>query len=289
MTDYLIEVFIYIRIFFVGIKEKNQDKILAMLRCHGTLTVSAVMKSLALSEASVRRYFADMERSGMALRYHGGIRMIQDKGFSGYQFHEASSSNTFEKHRIGETAAALISDHDRLFFDSGTTVLECGNALAEKLTSGVINDLRIVTNSLAFATGLTPLCPVVLIGGMIRLSRMDLCGTISLETVKRYNFTKAILGTDAISSDGVLGTTDEDTASLDAVVFEHAQEVLILADSSKLGKSAFVPYGSLFDPKVTLITDHLADAELLSAFRDAGVRVIIADPAPDNLSETNRE
>ena len=273
----------------MGIKEKNQEKILAMLRCHGTLSVGAVMKSLMLSQASVRRYFASMERSGLALRYHGGIRMIQDKGFSGYQFHEASSANTYEKHRIGETAADLINDHDRLFFDSGTTVLECGNFLAEKLSAGTVHDLRIVTNSLAFATGLTPLCPVVLIGGMIRLSRMDLCGTISLETVGRYNFSKAILGTDAISTDGVLGTTDEDTASLDSVVFEHADEVFILADSSKLGKSAFVPYGSLFDPKVTLITDHLADQGLLAHFRNAGVKVIIANPAADNISETNRE
>ena len=44
----------------MGIKAKNQEKILRMLRCHGSLKISSVMKTLELSEASVLRYFADM-------------------------------------------------------------------------------------------------------------------------------------------------------------------------------------------------------------------------------------
>ena len=263
----------------MGIKKNNQEKILKMLHCHGALSLSSVMKVLHLSEASVRRYFAEMEEAGLVLRYHGGIRILTDKGYSGYQFNEASSAFVAAKHLIGIRAAEMICDHDRIFFDSGTTVLECGNALAERLQSGTLNDLRIVTNSLAFATGLTPMCSVVLTGGMIRLSRMDLCGSVALENISRYNFTKAILGTDAISASGELSTTDEETSMLASVLLERSSEVLILADSSKLGKNSFVPYGTLTQSKITLITDHLADPAFIDKLRKSGAKIVIAEPS----------
>lgn len=269
------------RMKIMGIKEKNQEKILKMLRRHGSLGISAVMDALSLSEASVRRYFSELEHSGKVFRFHGGIRLIADRENVGYQFNEAVSAYAPEKHLIGTVAAARICDHDRLFFDSGTTVLECGSALAEDLGSGKLTDLRIVTNSLAFGEGLTPHCPVVLTGGMIRPARMDLCGSVALKNIALYNFTKAFLGTDAISPEGILSTTDEETSSLAAAVLEHSSEVFILADNSKLGKTAFVPYGTLCCGKITLITDHLADEGLLTRWRKAGIRILIASQTCD--------
>lgn len=266
----------------MGVKEKNQEKILRMLRCHGALSVNSVMKSLKLSEPSVRRYFAEMERCGLLLRYHGGVRLSVDKANTGYQFYDAVSSSAAEKHLIGMMAAEQIVSHDRLFFDSGTTALECGNALAERLSAGSLSDLRIVSNSLAFATGLTPLCPVTLTGGTIRLARMDLCGSVALENVLRYNFTKAILGTDAIAPDGTLSTTDEETASLVSAVISRSSRILILADSSKLGKNSFVPYGNLSDERITLITDAPSDVEILDSFRKQGIK-LITGPSEKNL------
>lgn len=258
---------------FMSVKEKNQEKILRMLQCHGSLNVSAVMKALKLSEPTVRRYFAEMEHAGRVYRFHGGIRPVVNQT-SGYLFNEAVSSFTAEKHQIGIKGAALIDSHDRLFFDSGTTVLECGNALTERLGKRELSDLRIITNSLAFSAGLAPHCPVVLTGGMMRLERMDLCGTVALENVRRYNFTKAFLGTDAVSDEGILSTTDEETSSLAAAVMEQSDEIFILADSSKLGKSSFVPYGSLNTPKTTLITDLSSGVTCLEKLQKKGFRII---------------
>ena len=261
----------------MGIKEKNQEKILRMLRYHGSLSANTVMKSLQLSEASIRRYFAEMEHSGLVLRYHGGIRMLTDKNQSGYHFNDAASAFADSKHLIGIAAARRISSHDRLFFDSGTTVLECGAALAERVAENKLNDLCIVTNSMAFASRFTSFCPIILTGGMIRSARMDLCGSVALETVRRYNFTKAFLGTDGISDQGILSTTDEDTSNLASALLEHSSEVFILADSSKLGKLSFVPYGSLTDNKITLITDRMADRTIIQRFTESGIKIIFAD------------
>ena len=269
----------------MGKKEKNREKLLRLLRSHGSLNVSEVVRALSLSEASVRRYFAELEQLGHALRYHGGIRMAAARDGSEYHFSDAVSSFTAEKHLIGLEAAEQIGDNDRLFFDSGTTVMECGTALADRLARHELQNLRIVTNSLSFGTNLSPYCPVIVTGGIIRLSRMDLCGNAARENVCRYHFTLAFLGTDGISADGTLSTTDEETSSLAAAVMAHSDKVFILADSSKLGKTSFVPYGSLADGKVTLVTDEAAPPEILEMLRENGAEIIIAGKNRDRITQ----
>ena len=118
--------------------------------------------------------------------------------------------------------------------------------------------------------------PVIVTGGIIRLARMDLCGNAARENVCRYHFTLAFLGTDGISADGTLSTTDEETSSLAAAVMSNSEKVFILADSSKLGKTSFVPYGSLTEDKATLITDQAAAPEMLEELGAAGARIIVA-------------
>ena len=117
---------------------------------------------------------------------------------------------------------------------------------------------------------------MVLTGGMIRPSRMDLCGHVALENIRRYHFTKAFLGTDAISPEGILSTTDEETSAIAAAVIEQSDEVFILADSSKIGKTSFVPYGTLGSSKLTLITDKLPGDTLQSELRSVGVKIMTA-------------
>ena len=258
----------------MGKKEKNQEKLLRMLRCHGSLLVNDVVAALALSEASVRRYFAELEKSGQVMRFHGGIRLANVQNSTEYQYNDAASSKTVEKHLIGIAAAEYVVEHDRLFFDSGSTVFECGVALVDKLAQHEIRNLRIVTNSLAFGTNLVHYCPVTATGGTIRSNRMDLCGNVALENISRYNFTKAFLGTDGIGANGELSTTDEETSAMAELVIKRSDEVFILSDGSKIGRTSFVPYGNLADKKITLITDSSADAEILSEFRKRNIKTV---------------
>lgn len=262
-------------------KEKNQRKILRLLRRHGTLKIFDVVNALKISEASVRRYFAEMEKIGLVVRFHGGVKLPVPWDGSGYHFTRAEAEFVAEKHAIGNLAALQSVDGDRLFCDSGTTVLECGTALAERLAARDVNNLCVVTNSMTLGSTLAAYCPVQISGGQIRLSRMDLCGSVARENVGRYNFTKAFLGTDGIAEDGTLSTTDDETTSLAAAVIEHSDEVFILADSSKLGKKSFVPYGTLCNRKVTLITDSMADMGLVENLRQAGAKILIASRDED--------
>ncbi len=258
---------------------RTQASILQLLRSHGHFQVVDAALALGISEATVRRHLAVLEEQGQLLRVHGGCRLPISGASGSYLFQREAASRVAEKRAIGEAAARLFSDGERLFFDSGTTVLECGHSLCARLDAAELGDVHVVTNSLAFGASLAQHCPVVLTGGNIRSERMDLAGLVTMQHLERYHFTKAVLGTDGIAEDGTLSTTDEETSLLAAAVVKRSQKIMILADSSKLGRCSFVPYTKLKGKAFTLITDKQADAKILAKLKKNDINIILAETA----------
>lgn len=259
----------------MGTCEKKRERILMMLKQYHRLSVSDVVNALNASEATVRRYFKDMEKSGQLIRVCGGARLPTSSVEIEYHFSRKSATHMAEKQLIGRAAAQLVESHDRLFFDSGTTVRECGNALVERCAAETLEDIGIITNSLVYNDELPQFCNMGLVGGNIRPLRMDLSGMLALNNIRRYNFSKAFLGVDGIASDGTLSTTDEDTSLLAEAALEQSKNVVILADSSKLGVVSFVPYGTMKGKKFTLVTDSNADPEIIHFLQKQGIQVIV--------------
>ena len=260
----------------MGKCEKNRDRILSLLCQRGRLGIADVVSELNASEATVRRYFTAMERDGELIRTYGGVCLPSATNAAEYHFKRQSITNIVEKKAIGLEAAKRICSHDRLFFDSGTTVRECGNFLANFVNQETVCDISIITNSLVYNEDLAKSCRFSLLGGTVRMQRMDLCGLATLENMAKFNFTKAFLGADGISPDGTLYTTDEDTSLLASAALRQSRQVFILADASKLGSGSFAAYGTLRGPSFTLVTDGKADRKLLDQFRKNGVNIIIA-------------
>ena len=265
-----------------GKRKDHQEQILKILRTCGRLTVQEAQSMLSVSCATIRRCFADLEDQGRILRIHGGAVLdTHKKGWDGYEFQTQALSRIREKILIGKEAAKLIGEHDRLFFDSGTTVLECGNALYKRLCAGELHDVSVLTNSLAFNNTLSRYCPLSLSGGSVRCGRMDLTGSAALQGISRFHYTKAFLGADAIGEDGTLYTTDEETAALAECAIAHCEHLVILADSGKLCRHAFVSYGKIpGEIPCTLITDSRAPFAVLSRLQKKGLQVISV-PVPD--------
>ena len=260
----------------MGKRSEAQKQIIKLLRRNGELSVADAVSNLGISEATVRRHFADLEKQDVLLRVYGGVR-LPAAGDGVYLFKSRSISNLREKRQIGRAAAALIKSRERLFCDSGTTVLEFGNALAGRFVPGGLSDITVITNSLVYSEELTQRCQVMLTGGLLRPARKDLSGLNALQNIERYNFSRAVLGADGISPEGVLSTTDEDTSLLAAAALRRSKEALILIDSSKLGIPSFVEYGALEPGKFTLVTDSGADKSLVSKWRECGISVIVAE------------
>ncbi len=82
---------------------------------------------------------------------------------------------------------------------------------------------------------------------------------------------------DGISSQEGLTTSDSITALMEETVMKKSQRINILADHSKIGHVALIPYGNIKEvakPK-RLITDSGASPEELKNLKKLGLEIIV--------------
>jgi DeoR/GlpR family transcriptional regulator of sugar metabolism len=85
----------------------------------------------------------------------------------------------------------------------------------------------------------------------------------------------AFLGSDGIDAEGVVYQESPEVARMLAKMAASAGRVFVVADSSKLGKTALCRFGHLRDC-AALITDAGAERSFLASLKKAGCRVIKA-------------
>jgi hypothetical protein len=95
------------------------------------------------------------------------------------------------------------------------------------------------------------------------------------ETIYWYDGNKGTMGTDAIDRHGNVYQQSPEVARILTRMAASAGRVFVLADGSKLGKTALWRFGRLAD-WAALVTDSAADGSLLASLKRAGVRVIKA-------------
>jgi len=252
-------------------REARSSRLLEMLQHNRQLDVKTVAESLAISEATVRRLFAQLDKDGKVIRTHGGVRLAPHLG-TGYSYYLSSTHRSREKALIGRAAAEMVYPGDRIFLDSGTTVLKLAEALALRIQSGSPKDIVVLTPSLALAEALARWCKVMLVGGEVRVDRRDVCGPITEDTLRLFHVTRAFFGADAVHIRHGFMTTDEQTAKMNEIILRRTTHAYILADSEKFGRDSFIHYASLEEVEKILTNAGISD-EVVREFTEAGARI----------------
>jgi len=243
-----------------------------MLRSRGVVSVADLAEQLDTTEITVRRDMRAMARDGLLVRAHGGAVLPAAIGHEPSYSEKAHLAGA-EKASIARLAVRLILPGDSILLGPGTTTL----ALARLLTE--IPELTVVTNSLLVAQALmaAPRVEVILTGGTLRRSIHALVGPAAEESVRALRASKAFISGNGFTAERGLSTPSPLVAATDRAFANAAQQVVVLADHTKLGQETMcqtVPAARVH----TLITDHGADPVVLAAIRDAGVDVRVAEP-----------
>jgi DeoR family fructose operon transcriptional repressor len=254
--------------------ELRTSRLMEMLQMNKRLGVKTVADSLGVSVATVRRLLARLEADGRVIRTHGGARLSPHLG-TDYSYYLSSTHRSREKALIGRAAAEVVSTGDRLFLDSGTTVLKLAESLSLRLQSGTLKNIVVLTNSLALVEALARWCKVLLVGGEVRVERRDVWGPITEETLRQFHVSKAFLGADAISIKDGFMTTDESTAKMNEIVLRNTSHAFVLADAEKFNRESFIRYAALSEVE-NIFTDPGVSADTLRDFHDAGARILVA-------------
>ncbi|HOS43352.1 MAG TPA: hypothetical protein PK794_06650, partial [Armatimonadota bacterium] len=175
-----------------------------------------------------------------------------------------------EKQAIARAAAALVEPGMTLVLDTGTTTLEVARAIVG------VPDLTVLTSSLAIASALygRENISLILLGGGVRQHSPDLSGPLTEENLRRFRTHLAVLGADAADRDG-LYTADQAIAAVSRAMIASAEETVLVADSDKFAKRAFVHFADWAE--IThLVTDSGLGKDDQRWLAKAGVDVRVA-------------
>ena len=109
-----------------------------------------------------------------------------------------------------------------------------------------------------------------IIGGEFNAERLAVHGKIADEHIARYKATKAFLGVDGISRNGLFANSELEAAITEAFA-KHSAKTFLLCDETKIGKETYLRFAELEMIDV-VVTNSVSDE--IGYLEKAGVRVI---------------
>jgi DeoR/GlpR family transcriptional regulator of sugar metabolism len=250
--------------------EQRRLKILELLQEDGSARVSNLSKIFKVSEPTIRQDLEKLEAEGYITRQHGGafLKSIpQQVGSLSLQHKE----NMDKKIRIGKKAAEFIQDWDSIILDSGSTTTEVAKHLAGK------QELKIITNAIniALLVGSQPSVELLVTGGEFKAPTLSLTGERAASFFQQLHVNKLFLATAGISWEAGLTYPGLSDLPVKKAMIESADEVYLVADSTKIGQASFASLGGL-DLIHYFITDDGIEEKAKASLEHKGVKVIIA-------------
>lgn len=252
---------------------ERRQAIMDHVRVRGVVSLRELAEAVHTSEVTVRRDVRAMEQAGLLDRRRGGA------AWPGRLSHEQTYQQktlvaAAEKVAIAQRACELLVEGDAIVVGAGTTTQEFARALVR------FTDLTVVTNSILVAQELArTTAEVVMTGGTLRGSTYALVGSDAERSLSRLGVRHAFLSGNGLTAERGLSTPNMLSASIDRAIVASAQDVVVLADHTKLGVETMVQ--TVAPSAIThLVTDSLADPAVLDQLRAVGVQVHVA-PVPD--------
>jgi DeoR/GlpR family transcriptional regulator of sugar metabolism len=248
--------------------ETRRRRLLDLVSRQGFATLDELVRTLHVSESTVRRDLEALDVAGSVKRTHGGA-VYSGELRSMPAFDERTATAATEKRAIGQATAALLEDGDTVLLDGGTTTLEVARALLGR-------QLQVVTNSLPIAQLLasSQQTDLILIGGYVYPRTGVAMGPLAIATMQDIRVRKAILGAGGIMADGIYNSNLM-LVETERQMMACGQEVLIVADQTKFGRPALARLCGLGEVQ-RLVTDPGLPDEYRSILEQAGVTIHLA-------------
>jgi DeoR family transcriptional regulator of aga operon len=252
-------------------QEDRLGLILQHLNQHGSVGVATLAAELDVSHASVRRDLHLLEEQKLLTRTHGGavasgVLYELPMRYRGGQHYDA-------KRAIATAAAALLSvDVTSVGLNGGSTTTEVARALVSRA------GLRVVTNALNIASELAVRSNIELVvcGGSARAESYELVGPLAELTMSNINLDVAVIGVDGVSPSAGFTTHHEVEAHTNRALVRAAARVIVVADSSKIGKRGFAKITDIAAAS-DIVTDAHVDPKDVAQLQRLGPTVHVVE------------
>lgn len=249
---------------------QRRVKILDLIREDGHAKVQDLSKIFNVTDVTIRQDLEALEKMGYVQREHGGA-FLKDVGSFAKTGKLFNQTHMEEKKEIARKAVSFISEGECIILDSGSTTTE----IAKLLTS--YKELTVITNALniALIVGENPGINLIVTGGEFKAPTLSLTGKMAADALADFHANKLFLATAGISSDMRLTYPSLSDLMVKAAMIKSAEEVFLVADSSKIGVSAFASLGPV-SLVHTFITDDKISAENRERIQEENIRLLIS-------------
>lgn len=249
---------------------QRREKIFEMIKEDGHAKVLQLSKIFKVTEVTIRQDLEKLEKDGFVEREHGGA-YLKNVGIHAKTISLQNQENLVEKAAIAQKAIEFITNGDTIILDSGSTTTE----IAKQITG--FKNLTVITNSLniALLLGVDPEINLVVTGGEFKAPTLSLTGQKAADFFENLHVDKLFLATAGITLKSGLTYPSISDICVKRAMIESANEVYLVADSTKIGKSSFASLGalSLID---YLITDSKIKEEDVSMLKKHDIKLVIA-------------
>ncbi|MFC4224590.1 DeoR/GlpR family DNA-binding transcription regulator [Lysinibacter cavernae] len=257
-------------------KDERFSHILEAVMNNGQQRVEELVLSLGVSAATIRRDLDALAKQQMITRTHGGAsRQSVDYDLP---VRYRNTSRAQQKAAIGGVASQLVSKGDVIGLTGGTTttaIVEALLARPDLMEPSPTPNLTVVTTAINIAVqfSLRPQVRVVVSGGVAHPHSYELVGPLAASVLSQITMDLSFIGVNALSPQFGAMIHDEGEAAINALMASRSTKSYIVADSQKIGHTAFANVGStsLF---TGVITDAGIENEQAVALRDAGFSVL---------------
>lgn len=251
--------------------ETRRRRILDWLQEEGSARVRTLSQAFDVSEPTIRQDLERLEADGAIVREHGGAFLADmPQQVQALALHHLVNMDA--KRAIGRVAAGLVRDGETIILDAGSTTTEVARNLLKR------QDLNVITNALniVLILGANPCCTIHMPGGQFKAPTLSLSGEKSADYFENIHAEKLFLATAGASLDAGLTFPAFADLYVKRAMIKAAREVILVADSTKIGRVSFAALGPL-----GVVNRLITDAGIRDVDRRAidkmGIAITIAE------------
>jgi len=211
---------------------ERHQKIVERVSVEEALDFNTLADELNVSVMTIRRDIRELEKQGYLKLTRGGAYAQIARSID-ILLSPRAEDQSQAKSIIGKYAASLIESGEVIFIGPGSTTAQFVQYLKPDL------DLTVITASIPHASFLAAKgFKVISTGGEIATDDIAQTGYIAHDNIKRFFASKTIIGTRGVSKEVGITDINSEIAQLSSLMVAQSEQVIVLADGSKVGIKA---------------------------------------------------
>lgn len=253
------------------VNNDRQNQILQMVEQKGEVQLQLLKEFFPeVSIMTLRRDLTFLEGEGHLIRTHGGAVSAKKLSMiSGEEdaYSRRAAENIEAKIIIAEKAVSLVEQGRSIYFDAGSTIMCVAKVLPDEnyslLTSGANIALELLKKQKT---------SVVTLGGQLNRNTLSMSGPNAISLLDTINIDVAFMAASGFSVDSGFTVSNAYECELKRKVVKRAKKVILLMDSSKIGKSMPFTYANLEDIDIW-VSEKPLESEIMTEAYKFGVKI----------------